>query len=122
MTGPYQNLKVWQKAMNLTEAVYELTNKFPDEEKFGLTSQMRRSASSIPANIAEGKLRQSDGELNRFLSIAFSSGGELETQVEIAKRVLDLDRSEYKRVDSLLSEVMKMLNSLINKDFDDADS
>jgi len=111
----YRDLIVWQKSKDLVIAVYKLTEKFPKEEQFGLTSQMRRSAVSIPSNIAEGKLRGTKPEFKRFLSIAYGSGGELETQLIISKEIFHLDNNEYKDIEILLEEVMKMLNTLIAK-------
>jgi len=111
----YKDLIVWQKALQLVFAVYKLTEQFPDTEKFGLISQMRRSAVSIPSNIAEGFRRGGRKEFNYFLSVAFSSGAELETQMEIAKSLSFGINSEHLKVNSLLEEVMKMLNILISK-------
>ncbi len=111
----YKDLVVWQKSVELAEAIYRLTDKFPTEERFGLTSQMRRAAVSIASNIAEGKLRGSSREFKQFLLIAFASGGELETQLEISKR-LNLHKSiDYTGVESLLSEIMRMLNAMISR-------
>ncbi len=110
----YRDLIVWQKSIDLVLAVYQLTERFPREEIYGLTSQIRRSVVSIPSNIAEGKLRGSPKELRQFLFIAFGSGGELETQLTIAKRIPKTERLNYTAVDTLLNEVMKMLNSLIH--------
>lgn len=110
----YKNLIVWQKSMELATAIYEMTEGFPKEEVYGLTSQMRRSAISIPSNIAEGKNRKSDPELVRFLKYSFASGGELETQIEIAKRLKKTRGSNFLKVDSLLDEVMRILNKMIN--------
>jgi four helix bundle protein len=76
---------------------------------------MRRSASSIPANIAEGKLRKTDKEFQYFLYIAFGSGGELETHIEIAKRLKETGEFDFTTIESLLSEVMRMLNVMIQK-------
>lgn len=115
MIQDYENLTVWKKSVELVVAVYNLTRDFPTEEKFGLTSQIRRAAVSIPSNIAEGKLRGSDQEFKRFLLIAFSFGGELETQIVIAKQLEETKNLEYTKVDELLVEVMKMLNTLISK-------
>lgn len=109
----YKDLIVWQKSIELVTEVYKLTDKFPKEEVYGLTSQIRRAAVSIPSNIAEGKLRSSNKEVKQFLRIAFSSGGELETQIEIAKRLPRTEHLEYLSVDQLLLEVMKMLNKMI---------
>ena len=111
----YQNLVVWQKAMDLVIAVYSLTLQFPESEKYGLIAQMRRSAVSIPSNIAEGKRRGSQKDFRRFLLIAFGSGAELETQLAIAQRLSYRRKLDYAKVDNLLPEVMKMLNVLIGK-------
>ncbi len=99
--------------MELVIEVYLLTEKFPKEELYGLTSQMRRSAISIPSNIAEGRLRGYRKEYRQFLLSAYSSGGELETQIEIAKKLPKTKTLNYSKVDSLLNEVMKMLNKMI---------
>ena len=115
MIQSYKDLIVWQKAMEMVTVVYELTERFPKEEIYGLTSQIRRSALSIPSNIAEGRARGSTREFLQFLRIAYGSGAELETQIEIAKRLKDTKTFNYETVDSLLLEVMKMLNSLMNK-------
>lgn len=111
----YNDLIVWQKSIELVIAVYELTDKFPKEEIFGLTSQVRRAVVSIPSNIAEGKMRGRDVEFKRFLYIAFASGAELETQVIIAKKLSKTAKLDYNKVDSLSEEVMKMLNKLISQ-------
>jgi four helix bundle protein len=92
--------------------VYQLTEKFPANEQYGLSSQMRRAAVSISSNIAEGKYRGYDKEFKRFLSVAYGSGGELETQIEISKRLFGPQKYDFDAIDSLLSEIMKMLNSL----------
>jgi len=83
----HRNLKVWQEAISLVETVYRLTATFPKEEQYGLTSQMRRAATSVPANIAEGAARSGTRELLHFLSIARGSLSELDTHVEVAKRL-----------------------------------
>lgn len=110
----YKELVVWQKGIKLSKEIYTLTDKFPKSELFGITSQMRRAVISISSNIAEGYTRQHRGEYIQFLSIAFGSGAELETQMEIAKELGFCNQSEYKKIISLLSEVMKMLNRLIS--------
>ncbi len=92
-----------------------MTDSFPKSELYGLTSQIRRSAVSIPSNIAEGQRRGHKQEYIQFLRIAFGSGGELETQLLIAKNVKFLDEDNYKIINNTLEEIMKMLNSLINK-------
>jgi four helix bundle protein len=87
MIKTYKDMIVWQKAIELVIEVYALTKKFPQEEIFGLTSQMRRASVSIPSNIAEGFTRRTRKEYAQFSRIAFGSGAELETQVIIAKRL-----------------------------------
>ena len=111
----YKDLIVWQKSIELVMEIYKLTNEFPKEESFGITSQIRRATVSIPSNIAEGKMRGGDIEFKRFLFIAFASGAELETQLIIAKKLPKTAKLDYNKVDSLLEEVMKMLNKLISQ-------
>ncbi len=110
----YRDLSVWQKAMELTVAVYEISKRFPKEELYGITSQIRRSVISIPSNIAEGKMRGSEAEFKRFLLIAYASGAELETQIELSKRVFGNSHDQYGKIEALLNEVMRMLNKLIS--------
>jgi four helix bundle protein len=110
----YKDLIVWEKSIQLVLETYKLTDKFPKEEIFGLTSQIRRAVISIPSNIAEGKMRGGDIEFKRFLSISFASGAELETQLIIAKKLPKTEKLDYNKVDPLLEEVMKMLNKLIS--------
>jgi len=110
----YKDLIVWKKSIDLTVAVYRLTKQFPKEEIYGLTSQMRRAAVSISSNIAEGKLRNSKKESRKFFLVSFGSGGELETQIEIAKRLEETKNLDYTKMDSLLEEIMKMLNKMIS--------
>lgn len=115
MTKTYKELIVWQKSYRLSLQVYELTQKFPKEEIYGLTSQIRRAAVSIPSNIAEGYCRQSKKEYIQFLKISFGSGAEVETQLLIAKDLHYLSEFEFVKTNDLLIEIMKMLNSLIAK-------
>lgn len=110
----YKDLIVWQKGIQLVILIYKLLNKFPKEEIFGLSSQIKRSAVSIPSNIAEGKMRGSNNEFRRFLLIAYGSGAELETQIEISKKLEKTKGLDYKEIDELLLEIMKILNKLIN--------
>lgn len=111
----YRNLIVWQKSMTLVTNVYQHTNNFPKEENFGLTSQIRRSAVSIPSNIAEGYGRNSDTELLRFLNISAGSLNELQTQLEIAKNIRYMKEEDFNIVYAATREVEIMLISLINK-------
>ncbi|MBP9691013.1 four helix bundle protein [Candidatus Woesebacteria bacterium] len=109
----YKELIVWQKSMDLVVHIYKMSSKFPKEELYGLTSQMRRSAVSIPSNIAEGRRRSSRNDFRHFLTIAYGSGSELETQVEIVKRLSFGDGLNFDEIDTLLLQVMKMLNRMI---------
>lgn len=111
----YKDLIVWQKSIELVTNIYELTEKFPKEEIYGLTSQIKRSAVSIPSNIAEGRHRGTRADYLHFLRMSYGSGAELETQLEISKKLSKTKALNYNRVDSLLGEVMKMLNVMINK-------
>lgn len=108
----YKDLIVWQRAMQLVKAIYELTHQFPKSEMYGLTSQMRRASVSIPSNIAEGRRFGSKKEFHRFLTIAAGSGVELETQIEIVKMLPFGQKLNYSLVESLLSEVLRMLNRM----------
>ena len=108
----YKELIVWQKSMKLVVSIYELTEQFPKSEVYGLTSQMRRAAISIPSNVAEGSRRGSRKDFRHFLINAFGSGAELETQIEIAKRLPFSKKLDYSAVDILLDEVMRMLNKM----------
>jgi len=107
----HTDLIVWQKAMDFVVGIYALTDTFPSKEQFGLISQMRRAAVSIPSNIAEGRRRGTGPEFQRFLSIAYGSGAELETQYEIASR-LGYIKSDEAACRSLIDEVMRMLNTM----------
>lgn len=109
----YRELIVWQKSMNLVNAIYALTDQFPRTEVYGLTSQMRRAAVSVPSNIAEGQRRGTRKDYRNFLLNAFGSGAELETQIEIAKQLPFGRRLDYSTVDKLLNEVMRMMNRMI---------
>ena len=111
----YRDLLVWQKAVHVAKAIYEVTQGFPKAEVYALTSQIRRCAVSIPSNIAEGFGRRRSGEYVRFLRIARGSIFELETQLLIALEVSFLDEKEYTRVCALIDEVERMLESLLRK-------
>lgn len=109
----HKELKVWQKGIELVKFVYSETNSFPKSELFGLTSQMRRAAVSIPSNIAEGAGRNSDKELIHFLYIALGSASELETQIIIAKELYFLDKYKAEVIQEKIMEIIKMTSSLI---------
>ena len=110
----YKELTVWQKSMQLCTDVYIVTKKFPKEEMYGLVSQIRRSSVSIPSNIAEGYRRGHKQEFIQFLRIAYGSGSELETQLQISLNIKYLTSEEYSKLNSLLEEILKMLNKLIS--------
>jgi four helix bundle protein len=111
----FRELKVWEKAHQLTLAVYQATTAFPKEELYGLTSQMRRSAASIPTNIAEGCGRGSDDDFRRFLQIAMGSASELEYHVLLAHDLGYLAAGDGDRLTAAIIEVKRMLASLITK-------
>lgn len=101
--------------MDLVTALHRFTEVFPQEERFGLTAQMKRSACSIPSNIAEGRLRGSKRDFLKYLRIAYGSGAELETQLELTKRIFPIDVQQFEEVEGLLTEVMKILNVMLRK-------
>ena len=110
----YQDLVVWQKSIDLAVRTYELTRSFPSEEKYGLTSQMRRAAASVPANIAEGHARRSTGEFLQMLGIARGSLAEVETFLILSER---LGLTQSGSGDTLLedcAEINRMLNGLVS--------
>lgn len=111
----YKDLIVWQKSMDLVTEIYLLTAQFPKEELYGLVSQMRRATVALPSNIAEGRRRGTKKEYAQFLRIAYGSGSELETQIEICKRLPVMQQFNYQKGDSLLDEVMRMLHIMIKK-------
>jgi four helix bundle protein len=111
----YKDLIVWQKTIELAEAVYLLTSTFPSEEKFGLSSQMKRCSVSIPSNIAERRFRGTRKDFLQLLRIAYGSGAELETQIELTKRLKFSSAEGVISVEVLLDEVMRMLNVIIRK-------
>ena len=110
----YSELIVWQKAMDLTCEVYSATRRFPKEEIYGLTAQLRRAAVSVPSNIAEGQGRQTTNEFLHHLSIAYGSLLEAETQTLIAERLGYLERASVERLMERTSEVGRLLNGLSN--------
>ena len=109
----FRELKVWEKGHYLALAVYTSTAKFPKDELYGLTSQIRRSCVSIPANIAEGCGRNSDAELARFLQIAMGSASELEYHLLLSRDLGLLNTIEYEQLANGTTEVKKMLASFI---------
>jgi four helix bundle protein len=110
----FREIKVWQKAMNFVTKLYKNTRSFPQEELFGLTSQMRRCAVSMPSNIVEGFGRKSTNEFKRFLQISMGSLFELQTQLEISKNLDFLDETTFKELLQDSREIEVMLSSFIN--------
>lgn len=113
-SNSYKDLKVWQKSIELVAEIYNLTEKFPKSETYGLSAQMQRAAVTIPSNIAEGQKRGHSKKFVQFLYISYGSGAELETQIEICKKLHKLKNLDYTKVELLLGEVMRMLNTLIS--------
>ena len=111
----YRELIVWQKGVDLSVRIYDATKSFPQEEAFGMTSQIRRSAISIPSNIAEGYGRSSQADFARFLKIASGSLYELQTQLEISKKIKYITSEQFDNIWNLSIEIGKMLSSLISK-------
>ena len=111
----FRKLRVWEKAHKLTLDIYGVTSQFPTEERYGLTSQIRRASVSIPANIAEGCGRDSEGELLRFVRIAMGSSSELEYELILAHELGYLSDKEFNMIHRDLVTVRKMLNAFIQK-------
>jgi four helix bundle protein len=111
----FREIKVWEKAYELTLEIYKATAKFPREEIYGLTSQTRRSSSSIPANIAEGCGRGSNAELARFLQIGLGSASQLEYHILLPHDLTFLTVAVYDLLQSRVTEVKRMLTSLLQK-------
>ena len=111
----FRDLKVWEKSHLLTLSVYKATSTFPKDEMYGLTSQIRRSCVSISANIAEGCGRNGDAELARFLQISMGSASELEYHLLLAHDLMFLTTSDYEKINGEVSEIKRMLSSLIQK-------
>ncbi len=111
----YKDLRVWHEAHRLTLNVYRATDEFPKEGRFGLTSQLRRASASIPANLAEGSGRRSDGEMARYVQIAMGSGAELSYHLLLSRDLGFLKNEEYADLSSAVDRVMKMLSALAGK-------
>jgi four helix bundle protein len=110
----HHDLKAWQVAMQLAKESYALTNRFPREELYGLTSQIRRSAVSVPSNVAEGSARASTKEFLQFLNIARSSLSELETQILLARDLGFVDEKQFAVISETLDHAFGILGGLIN--------
>ena len=107
----HKDLNVYKKAMDFVVLIYKTTKKFPSDEKFGLISQLRRAAVSIPSNIAEGAARKNTKEFIQFLYHSLGSASEIETQIELAKRLNFIDNT--KEIDKALHEIIYLLTALI---------
>jgi four helix bundle protein len=105
----FKELKIWQKSRNLAKEVYTLTKNYPEEERFGLLSQIRRAAVSIPSNIAEGSGRNSIRDFRRFLNIALSSAFELETQIILSFDLNYVAEKDYMEFSEKIQEIQKMI-------------
>jgi len=112
MSKPHKKLVAWQKAMELVEKIYELTSKLPRDEIYGLTSQLRRAAVSVPSNIAEGAAGRSSVQFRNYLSVAIGSLNELATQLEILWRVGYFDRSVTVNAETLVDECLAVTYGL----------
>tara|TARA_R110001592_G_scaffold69779_2_gene214135 strand:+ start:910 stop:1263 length:354 start_codon:yes stop_codon:yes gene_type:complete len=108
----YKELRVWQNAVDFAVDVYKSTEELPTDERFGLTSQIRRSVVSISSNIAEGAGRNTSGEFNQFLGIAYGSSCELETQLIIANRLKFLNNNSFGKLELEVDKIQKMIYSL----------
>lgn len=108
----YEKLDVWKKAMDLVDSIYDITTGFPKEEQYGLTSQIRRAAISIPSNISEGSARNSTKDFLRFLSITLGSAAELDTQIRIAERRNFCTQEQSATLQNQLSEIGRMTRGL----------
>ena len=111
----YNNLQIWQQAMDLVEEIYKLTASFPTDEKFGLVSQMTRAAVSIPSNIAEGAGRNSDKDFAHFISIAIGSLYELNTQIVLSERLRYINQSQSQELQKKLDNLQRKSVSFKNK-------
>jgi four helix bundle protein len=109
----FRDLKVWQRSMDLVERIYEITAAFPNDERFGLTAQIRRAAVSVPSNIGEGSRRKKRKAFLNHLDIALGSQGEVDVQLEIARRLRFLKIADYNRTQVAVEEIGRMLNGLI---------
>lgn len=111
----FKDLLIWQKSIELVIFVYKITKQFPDEEKYGLINQMRRSAVSIPSNIAEGHMRSTNKDFRQFISIARGSLAELETQSIISYELKYIKDNIYKELMLKIEEITRMISSFYSK-------
>jgi len=111
----YRKLQVWERAHQFVLEIYTATKNFPDDERYGLTGQLRRAAASIPTNIAEGCGRATNGELHHFLCIAMGSASECDYELLLARDLRYLDAALHCQLEQELGEIRRMLNALIQK-------
>jgi four helix bundle protein len=117
MTQGYKDLIAWQVGMDFVERIYIVTERFPQTERFGLTSQLRRASVSIPSNISEGYRRKTKPDLLNFFHIAYGSAAEVETQLLIALRLKYLSKELYDELNQLLSRLLRLLNGFIHSKY-----
>ncbi len=113
MIKTFRDLKIWQQSMELVTEIYRATSSFPEEEKYGLTSQLRRSSVSIPSNISEGFGRNSQGDFKRFVNISMGSLFELQTQIEVAKNLEFISKEIFENLYDHSREIERMMSSFI---------
>lgn len=113
MIKTFRDLKIWQQSMELVTEIYKTTSQFPEEEKYGLTSQLRRSSVSIPSNISEGFGRNSQGDFKRFVNISMGSLFELQTQIEVAKNLEFISEEIFQKLYEDTREIERMMSSFI---------
>lgn len=111
MKHNFRELKIWQRGVELSVMIYEISNNFPEEERYGLSNQLRRASVSVPSNIAEGSSRNSPKEFIHYLSIASGSCAEVETQLEISKRLGFVTDQELEKPLNEVLEIQKMIHS-----------
>ena len=111
MAQDYRQIQIWQRSHQFTLQIYRMTNKFPAEERFGLTSQIRRSAVSVPSNIVEGSARESDRDFARFVTIAMASAAELDYQLLLAHDLQYIPSDIYKTLENELNQIRRMMYS-----------
>ena len=115
MDKPHKKLDVWKVALDLVSEIYKVTERFPSREVYGLTSQIRRAAVSVPSNIAEGAGQHTKREFVNYLHVAQGSLSEVDTQSEIAKRLGYIDESTWAKIDTRMERIDKMLSGLIRQ-------
>jgi four helix bundle protein len=113
MEKPHKKLEAWKQSMDLVIEIYRTTGNFPNQEIYGLTNQIRRATVSIPSNIAEGAARQTKKEFSNYLHMAQGSLSELDTQIELARRLGYLDQETFRMLDDRLERIDKMITGLI---------